>query len=235
MTPRIVPLTTIFSLSEISKTSKNATNKIANSENVNEAKDRRVIMDHSDFLLSRAHMWCRSHVPSIPEKPSKASYEGPRRTSVVEGERNPAGWIRRASALDICNSKSLPPLRIEGQAMVRDVCNSISLCRPGSVSVAKRLSPFFFLRQLRFRFQKTQGRAVREVSNDSMDRDKGRRGSLEKEAADREWRKRENPERFQKRRKGGCATGGYKNRANVERWHSFYQTNFININNVSIN
>lgn len=107
------------------------THKIAKSENVNEAKDRRVIVDHSDFPLSRAHMRCRSHVPSIPEKSPKAPYEGPRRIPSRKREILRDGFTERARWIFAIPN---PFHRIEGQAMVRDVCNSISIVMDRSLS-----------------------------------------------------------------------------------------------------
>jgi len=82
--------------------------------------NHRIIMNHSALSLSRAHICtqCRSHVPSIPEKRSITPYEEPRRTHVVD-KSDPAGWIRRAGALDICNSKSLPSNRGTGNGKGR--------------------------------------------------------------------------------------------------------------------
>lgn len=86
---------------------------------------------HFDFP-TRTRILCRSHVPSIPEKPFQSFRSFSRRTTtdplsstreiLRDGFTERARWI-----FAIPN----PFRRIEGQAMVRDVCNSISLRRPG--------------------------------------------------------------------------------------------------------
>lgn len=126
---------------------------------------------HTNTCVPRGRTWCRSHVPNIQEKPFRS------RRSPPSHRRERSCGRDSPSELDICNSKSLSPYRRTDD--VRDVCNSISFRRRSKCRFPSQ-DDFLRLFPVVASFPIARDSRTGRDAKDSVNRDKRRRGSLER-------------------------------------------------------